>query len=212
MCDEKYVFDACVEWAKKSCEKNGLDAGVVSNLREQLGGSLYRIHFERMKFKDFASRNAEYEGLFSISELTNILQIIAHNQLESSLFTTKALSYEIFTWDDKRILECSLSDKLKSDNQYNVPEIDICTISCNKPLLLGKIKLARVNTLSKKITFGLSFNTEREHKIKIELIQKIGSKETSLQRQFQDFLVHLNNILNRQKAMMKNYFFNNICT
>lgn len=107
VCEYIYLFDAIMSWAKKSCEKNSLDAGEMTNLRKQLNGSMYLIPFRRMKFEDFAARNAEYSGLFTASELTDIIQIIASKKYKSEMFTTKPLSYDIFTWDENRVLECS---------------------------------------------------------------------------------------------------------
>lgn len=120
----------------------------------ELGGSVYLIHFQRMKFEDFASRNVKYFELFSLLEVTNILQILADKDFKSNLFTTKPLSYKIFTWDEKRILECSLSDKLSNgkSRKMNGPN-ESFTLSCNKPLLLiSKIKFTKVRLKSAAIT------------------------------------------------------------
>lgn len=88
MCEEKNVFDACVAWAENSCENKGLVAGDMKNLRDQLGASLYFIHFQRMKCEDFASRNAKYMGLFTLPELTEIMQIVTNDKFKPHLFTT----------------------------------------------------------------------------------------------------------------------------
>lgn len=165
MCEEKIVFQACMAWAKNLCEKNGLDAGEVKHLREQLGATLYSIHFQRMKFEEFASHNAEYEGLFNVSELTDIMQIIASKEFKSNLFTTKPVSYEIFTWDEKRIFECSLSDKLRKTRQMN-RKCESFNLSCNKPLLLNKIKFAKVNPSTAPNSYSGYL------KVSIEIIQK----------------------------------------
>lgn len=146
ICDEVNVFDACLEWAKKSCEKKNLDAGKVRNLRAQLKESLFSIHFRRMKFKDFASRNAKYFQLFSPAETRDILQIIANKDFKSDMFTTKPFSNEIFACaDGKETFECSLYGFLRDGNIWRrVSRQHSFLLASNKALLLNKIKFARV--------------------------------------------------------------------
>ncbi|XP_037033570.1 BTB/POZ domain-containing protein 3-like [Bradysia coprophila] len=175
LCEETNIFDACIAWAKKSCEKKGQDAGIVKNLRKQLSGEMRFIHFRRMKFEDFVSRNAEYFDLFSITDVRDILQIIANKEFKSDLFTTKPLSYEIFTWDEKRVFECSLSDKLRPGFDPFRQTKDSFTFSCNKPLLLKRIKLAKVK-FTRQAIFGR--DSRDPDTIKIDLFQIYHGKFT----------------------------------
>lgn len=47
-CKEIDLFRSCVEWAKSSCQANGLDGNDPTNWRNQLGDSFHLIRFETM--------------------------------------------------------------------------------------------------------------------------------------------------------------------
>lgn len=173
--EEINVFDACLTWAKKSCEVNGMDFSDGKNLRAQLGASvLHSIHFNRMNIEHFASRNAEFEGLFTIPELSEILQLIANKKFKPSSFTANPISYEIFTWDEKRTFECSLCDRLGvgKTSEYN-QKSDLVHISCNKPLLLHQFQFAKVNSTESCDTYTAE----------IQLLQKIDENKKSIFKQ-----------------------------
>lgn len=161
LCEEAKVFDACMDWAKKSCEKKKLDANEMKNLREELDSSLYLIHFQRMKIEEFAPRSAQYKGLFTFEEVIDISQIVASKEYVSKIFTTKPLTYDIFTWDESRVLEVSLSEELQK-HRGSVDSTESTKLSSSKPLLLNKIKFARIfknSHFSMAIEFTLIQNT-----------------------------------------------------
>lgn len=119
-------------WAEKSCEKNAFHPTKGTNLREQLSESLlHLIPFNRIKIEDFAPRNAKYIGLFTIWQLAEVIQIIACKEFKPNLFTAKPISYEIFTLDEKRILEFSLSDRLRAStncrSNLEIEAIHLCS-------------------------------------------------------------------------------------
>lgn len=178
MCDECVVFDACIAWAKNSCEINGIDPGESKNLRAQLGESVLRsIHFNRMHLEHFASRNAKYEGIFTSAEMAEILQLIAYKGFQPNYFAASPICYDIFTWDEERVLECSVYDRLTYFNsRRNNQNIELINISCNKPLLLHKIKFAKVNPANINNTFDGSILSV----VKMQLFQKIEQNEKLL--------------------------------
>ncbi|XP_037042548.1 BTB/POZ domain-containing protein 6-B-like [Bradysia coprophila] len=135
MCEEICVFDACIAWAKRSCEMNGMDPSESKNLRAKLGESvLYSIHFNRMQLEHFASRNAKCVGLFTGLEMSEILQLIACKEYKPDSFTASPVCYATFFWDEKRIFECCL-DRLgtvHSRNNRKKEMVTLTTVSENR--------------------------------------------------------------------------------
>lgn len=183
MSEETIVFDACMAWAKKSCEKNVLDPCQASNLRMQQGEALLQsIHFNRMKIEDFAPRNSQYEGLFTIRELTEIMQIIASKEFQPNLFTANPISYEIFTWDDKRIFECSLFDRLRTNkSRRSNKKMESFDLTSNKPLLLRKVKFAAVSPVNLNC-----FKGSARSKVELKINQVTNGIEKSICHQHFD--------------------------
>lgn len=143
VCEETQVFDVAMKWAEKSCEKKDLATDDMQNLRDQLKGSLYLIHFQRMKLEDFSPRHTKYSGLFTVPDLTDIIQMFASMEFKSQLFTSNPISTEIFAWDEDHILECSFSEKLLElcTESANQPSFSY-SFSSNKCFLFGQIHLA----------------------------------------------------------------------
>lgn len=167
-------LDAFVAWAKKSCEKNGLDPRDGKNLREQLGESiLHLIQFKGMNIKDFA-RNAKYEGLFTMSELLEIVQIIGCKDYKPNIFTEKPFTCTIFMWDAKRILCCSLRES--TTGRKLIQRDQSMYLSCNKPILLKKFRLAKVYP---SVNF---FERSATSQVRIALYQKCNSGEDAIEK------------------------------
>ncbi|KAG4079528.1 hypothetical protein HA402_005225 [Bradysia odoriphaga] len=174
MCEEACVFDACMEWAKRSCEMNGMDPGESKNLRAQLGESvLYSIHFNRMPIEEFAPRNAKYVGLFTYPEITEILQLIACKGFKPNSFTASPVCYDSFTWDEKRSIKCSL-DRLKNSNCLRKNQkTELVTLTCNKPILLHKIKFAKVYPTD----ISASFEKCTPSEVQLKIVQQKDQNE-----------------------------------
>lgn len=85
-CDETTVFDGCMAWAKSTCAENEIDENQVTNLRRQLGDLIYEIRFGAIDIVDFYDRYCMYEGLFSVEEFEDIINVIALKQCNSRKF------------------------------------------------------------------------------------------------------------------------------
>lgn len=73
------LFDACMDWSKVACEKNGLDANRMGNRKLQLGDcwNLVDWHFRKMKRNEIADRLSTYPEIFGNIELTRIYSSLA---------------------------------------------------------------------------------------------------------------------------------------
>lgn len=70
-CRAKFVFDACISWAKNYCEQMDQDPNSYEHLRAALGDLLYDIRFDTMAFEEFITYYQTFKTLF-----TEILQLI----------------------------------------------------------------------------------------------------------------------------------------
>ncbi|XP_031622590.1 BTB/POZ domain-containing protein 6-like [Contarinia nasturtii] len=70
--NEKEIFDACIRWAKKSCEKKSIDP-IPQNLRSELGECFELIDFDRMTLKEFIQCGSSC-SFFTIDEYKSIIE------------------------------------------------------------------------------------------------------------------------------------------
>lgn len=75
-CNETDVLDACVAWADKKCDDEGIDGTNTVNLRAALGEALFKIRFCSMTAEQFATINEMYAKLLSSDESTEVFQAI----------------------------------------------------------------------------------------------------------------------------------------
>lgn len=76
MClDEKYVFDACIEWAQKQCEIKNI-ASHPAEWRRQLGDCFELIRFPEMSPLAFAKRLVDYQEFFTPEETRTVYTTI----------------------------------------------------------------------------------------------------------------------------------------
>lgn len=78
-CDALEVFQACLIWARNSCEKNNLDASKMANRRRQLGDCFYHIPFYVMTFEQITMCVQNYKELFDRDELAEIMVLMTTN-------------------------------------------------------------------------------------------------------------------------------------
>lgn len=76
-CKEGNLFDACIAWAKASCQNKQLDENDSNNLRGQLGACFNLMRFRVIKNEeiDQVLSNKLYEGLFNKDELGDIIRL-----------------------------------------------------------------------------------------------------------------------------------------
>ncbi|XP_055301017.1 BTB/POZ domain-containing protein 6-like [Sitodiplosis mosellana] len=73
---QKIIFGSCIKWAKKSCEKQLIEA-TPGNLRIELGGSFSSIDFKQMSLGIFVEIQ-RLHPFFSFEEYVNIFEGIAN--------------------------------------------------------------------------------------------------------------------------------------
>lgn len=93
-CEEKNIFDACIAWAKASCERNGKDPFAPENIRAQLRDSIYQIRFNSMTIKEAADCISSFRRLFTYEELEEIIFMVGR---KSEVQTKK------FNWTERNL-------------------------------------------------------------------------------------------------------------
>lgn len=63
-CSEIKVFDACIEWARRRCTEQGIDATNMDNVRVQLGDNYKLIRFDEIDYWDLKNRWKQFELKF----------------------------------------------------------------------------------------------------------------------------------------------------
>lgn len=89
-CNETEVFDAGMKWARAECKRLNIDDGNVENLRTALGDAFFAIRIGLMTIAEFANIQKLNENLFTMTELTELLQQIGKvNESKSHLFINR---------------------------------------------------------------------------------------------------------------------------
>lgn len=131
------LFEACIKWAKLSCEANGLNEADSKNLKRQLGDCFYSMRFAWMTPKEVATiiANDLYHGLFERKEMRELCHLLDEG-FKSRLFQNRR---EIPRWDDWDVLTCN---REKIDGaQYILQDKESTWFSTNEALLLRGITL-----------------------------------------------------------------------
>lgn len=136
-CDEIDLFNTCIEWAKKSCEMNGVDENNSEELRTQLGPCFNSIRFGAMEGEKIAIllQNKVIQGLFTRAELIDLWT------KQSKFFNHQPRLKPYYTWDSTNVLICK---RRESDKNYFIREPEPMWFSTNQPVLLGEIFLGHV--------------------------------------------------------------------
>lgn len=150
-CDEIQLFNACIEWAKASCQKNGLDETNSVNLKNQLDSCFYLIRFSAMEAEEIADilQIKLIEGLFRGHELADIWRAKWTKKPVPELFSNKERSKPVYTWNATNIL---LGNRLlKSGSRTKRIHLKDSSVffSSNEHILLGEIHFATISSESK---------------------------------------------------------------
>lgn len=96
-CQEIDVFNACLAWARLSCQENELDKNDPNNLRKQLGDCFHLIRFGAMDRKDIGvlMNDDLHAGLFTPDELIDLLRITMTANFKSNKFSQTRRAYDI---------------------------------------------------------------------------------------------------------------------
>lgn len=98
MCYEWNVLGACIEWARKACERDGVNPCATGNIRRCLKDSLYKIRFGSMTLAEFRPYIDMCDGLFlDVREYEDIIRMMTGtNDLRTGKFDTRP---RIAFWD-----------------------------------------------------------------------------------------------------------------
>lgn len=137
-CDEVDIFDACMAWAKRACDRNNIDARNARNLRDQLGDCFELIRFGAMKAEVFTARAIPYKDMFTHKELSDLLFSTTIKNFPSKPFDHKPRSRPFCMWNARAALVC-IMDKTTHDVFRWVIDDKFTYFSVNYPVLLGRI-------------------------------------------------------------------------
>lgn len=90
----KKAFDACMDWAKRSCLYANIDPSVLLNRRTQLGDCLELIQFGAMTRAEIKKCVREFRDLFTAQEFEHFF-IMMGSKNSKPLTGDKMIRYEI---------------------------------------------------------------------------------------------------------------------
>lgn len=136
-CKEADLFEACMSWAKASCQRNELDENDSKNLKEQLGDCFHSIRFGAMESAEIDKilANEVYESLFSRKELVDISRMNMNKTYKSQTMKYAARSSLWTLWNDSKLLHCDLTFA-SGQSLYEIQSTESTWFSSNKLVVL----------------------------------------------------------------------------
>lgn len=150
-CEEKYIFDACIAWAKAACKRNKEDPTKADNLRTQLKDAVYQIRFISMTKEEIANCIGSCSGLFSADELEEII-CMDSNESKVKKFNWTPRYFNL-QWDKGRHLKCKRFRLWSLDFMYKAKEVETLTFTTNRRVLLNAFKCEANRPCQKEIDF-----------------------------------------------------------
>lgn len=132
-CDETIILDSCLAWAKRSCERLGLDAQNVKNLRAQLGDCFSLIRFGTISIEELSKRTVVCGDLFNDNEWAELFHLITVKQYVSKRF----IRTKRFWWNPANVWNCQRS--ATNSSAYYIASSEVIYVTSNKTTLLGGI-------------------------------------------------------------------------
>lgn len=144
-CAEKLVFGGCIAWAKAACKKDKQDPNKVENLRAQLKNVIYQIRFKSMTPTEFAKCIQPYPGLFSDSELLELIDLVGRVNVWPQKFNGTKREYDRYIkYEDRgRRLQCKRYTFQRMRTQYIVKHVETTTFTCNRKVLFNGLTCER---------------------------------------------------------------------
>lgn len=140
-CEEKQVFAGCIAWAKAACKTNKQDPKKVENLRAQLKHAIHLIRFSSMTVKELATCIQPYPGLFSVSELQEIIDMVGGVNIWPKQFHWTPRDYDNYIkyQDRGRRLEClRYTSNKQMKKKHIVGRVETTSFTCNRRVLLKR--------------------------------------------------------------------------
>lgn len=143
-CSEFDLFNACIEWAKLSCLKNGLDGENPENVKKQLGDCFYLFRFGTMTMEEIATMISDElnKGLFNSDELADILRSKTDGDFQLNVFKHKKRSMPTPKWNKDYVIKCLLGREGNAQNLSR--EYESTCFSTNTTVLLGQLDSSRI--------------------------------------------------------------------
>lgn len=141
-CDGVQLFNACIEWAKKACQTNGLDATNSVNLKNQFGSCFYMIPFSSMKSEQIVT--ILKSKLITKDELADILRLRRNNRPKSNLFSHHPRLTPVYMWDRNKILVANQVPVPGHPEMMSIHKQESTWFSSNHRVVLGKIDTIRL--------------------------------------------------------------------
>ncbi|KAJ6640766.1 hypothetical protein Bhyg_05698, partial [Pseudolycoriella hygida] len=84
LCDEIDLLKACLDWAKLSCRKKGIDEANGENLRAELGDIFKMIRFRAMDSSDLQEITDRYKSFLTNEEIKAITKKESHGSISAN--------------------------------------------------------------------------------------------------------------------------------
>lgn len=139
MCMEKYVFDACISWAKTACRNNQQDPDDLKVLRLQLRDLLYEIRFTSIDDGEFGTLLHKYADLFTKEEMQELIFLRTRVKgFRPKLFNKNGRLFKKDS-DESDWLTCRRFVSYETgveDAALRIKRMETITFSSNQPMLL----------------------------------------------------------------------------
>ncbi|XP_055306154.1 BTB/POZ domain-containing protein 3-like [Sitodiplosis mosellana] len=119
-CREFEVLDACLVWAKYSCNLNNVDENNPLNLKAQLGECFSLIRFGAMKSEEFATHSILHREMFTAEELADILYATTVKKFKSSKFVQEPRNDHNYNKENPSCLELQRPILINPDKTYEI--------------------------------------------------------------------------------------------
>lgn len=153
-CSENDIFRACIEWAKRSCEKNELDPNDAEHLKGELGDCFYLIRFGAIPTEEFANHisNQLYKDLFTRDELADVLCATTVKDFKSIIFGQTSRT-KIWETVEKLICDREQRSAYGDWGEYPIKNVESTRFSTNIQVL-RRIQLCSHQKLLQQCRFN----------------------------------------------------------
>lgn len=165
LCDEKFVLQACLNWAGSVCKRDGSDANEMSNLRKYLKNALYKVRYSSLAPKEFSEIMDSKNGLFiDFSDYEDIFRLTtASGDSKTGRFNSnKRLSY--MPWREDSVSEYDMiSTQNMTCNTIIGTTSQKVTLQSNQPILLGEIYFPPLIESGHKVTIQIKITQDNNY-------------------------------------------------
>lgn len=130
LCRESVLLEACISWARNTCQRNNLDADDKRNIRNQLKGIIYEIRYTQITFQELAK--CLHTNPYNEDEYKNIICLIGRQKVISNKFKNVP-RFAPYT------LECNRCNDPNAD--YKLPNIIATIFSSTQSLIFGQFEV-----------------------------------------------------------------------